>query len=308
MVEQVDDVLDDKIDLSKYSIGDYVNYTYDPAGNYKLTSAQCGSSNNPTSGIQQTTGLKWRILNLDEKNGTIDLISASLTKTKVYFYGILGYNNGPYFMNEICKAQYSNKKLGVEARSLNLEDMEKHLTTYGIIARNKCANSVKYGKTKTYTSAQYPSLYANQKGAGMNENKVPDSALTKEGFIADPYEKSKKIAEIEPTTDKTSQIGKPLTVTHTYYQILINETNYGAAYKVLSNTNRYWVAARFVSAYSGYSSFGLRTAYTDSRGHNMFKSDGTENDYSYYLRPVVTLPARLLSENKVGVVWQLNVQ
>ena len=39
-------------------------------------------------------------------------------------------------MNEICKAQYSNKTLGVEARSINLLDMEKHLKPDGITARN----------------------------------------------------------------------------------------------------------------------------------------------------------------------------
>lgn len=39
---------------SKYKIGDYVNYTYDPAENYKITSATCGSSSNPADGIPQT--------------------------------------------------------------------------------------------------------------------------------------------------------------------------------------------------------------------------------------------------------------
>ena len=92
------------VDLSKYKIGDYVNYTYDTAENYKITSATCGSSSNPADGIPQTTGLKWRILNIDEAKGTVDLISENPTGTSVYFSNILGYNNGPYLMNEICKA------------------------------------------------------------------------------------------------------------------------------------------------------------------------------------------------------------
>ena len=82
--------------FSNPKIGDYVNYTYDTAENYKITSETCGSSSNSAEGIPQTTGLKWRILNIDEANGTVDLISENPTETSVYFSNILGYNNGPY--------------------------------------------------------------------------------------------------------------------------------------------------------------------------------------------------------------------
>ena len=101
-------------------IGDSVNYTYDSAGSYSLSSAYSGDykSNNQT--IAQTTGLTWQVLNVDKENDTVDIISTNTTSSTVYFRDILGYNNGPYFMNEICKAQYSNKTLGVEARNINL--------------------------------------------------------------------------------------------------------------------------------------------------------------------------------------------
>ena len=85
-----------------------------------------GYSSNQT--IAQTTGLTWKVLNVDKENDTVDIISTNPTSSTVTFANILGYNNGPYLMNEICKAQYSNKTLGVEARSINLLDMEKHLT------------------------------------------------------------------------------------------------------------------------------------------------------------------------------------
>ena len=114
-------------------IGDSVNYTYDPAGSYSLSSTYSGSSDQT---IAQTTGLTWKVLNVDKENDTVDIISTNPTSSTVYFKNILGYNNGPYLMNEICKAQYSNKTLGVNARSINLLDMEKHLTSPGITARN----------------------------------------------------------------------------------------------------------------------------------------------------------------------------
>ena len=311
LTEEMNNALGEKpkVDLSKYKIGDYVNYTYDTAENYVLTSATCGSSSNPTDGIPQTSGLKWRILNIDETNGTVDLISENPTGTSVYFSNILGYNNGPYLMNEICKAQYSNKSLGVNARSINLLDMEKHLTAAGIAARNGDTNGVQqYGKTKTYASnTKYPSLYAGQKGAGVDVAEENASSILQDHTKGnDPYGESKPIATTEPTTDNTSGTGNPLTVTQTYYNISINSTNYGDAYKVLSNSTWYWVASRYVVTDSDRANFGLRGAYTITHGANMFNSYGSTINNGDRLRPVVSLSSSILSDAKdASGAWNL---
>ena len=316
LTEEMNNALGEKpkVEQSKYKIGDYVNYTYDPAENYKITSATCGSSSNPTDGIPQTTGLKWRILNIDEANGTVDLISENPTGTRVYFSNILGYNNGPYLMNEICKAQYSNKSLGVNARSINLLDMEKHLTAAGIAARNAYkykynSDTAKYGTTKTYTSnTEYPSLYAGQKGAGVNVAEANASTIAQPDISKgnDPYEESKPIAKTEPTTDNTSGTGNPLTVTQTYYNISINSTNYGDAASVLSNSNKFWVASRDVGTYSDTANFGLRYAYTVTDGDYMFNSSGSTGNISVRLRPVVSLSSSLLTGEKTNDAWNLS--
>ena len=282
-------------------IGDSVNYTYDPAGSYSLSSTYSGSSDQT---IAQTTGLTWKVLNVDKENDTVDIISTNPTSSTVYFKNILGYNNGPYLMNEICKAQYSNKTLGVNARSINLLDMEKHLTAAGIAARNAYSSNVKYGTTKTYTSnTKYPSLYANQKGAGPNVSSITPSDTTKGN---DPYEESKPIATTEPTTDNTSGTGDPLTVTQTYYNIPINDTNYGTASSILANGTPFWVAARYVGAYSGYARFGLRFVDTGSNGFVMFYSNGGTDGDDYALRPVVSLPSSLLTGEQTNGAWNLS--
>ena len=300
--------------LEDIKIGDYVNYTYDTAENYVLTSATCGSSSNPADGIPQTTGLKWRILNIDEANGTVDLISENPTGTSVYFSNILGYNNGQYLMNEICKAQYSNKSLGVNARSINLLDMEKHLTPEGIAARNAYSTDVKYGTTKTYTSnTKYPSLYAGQKGAGVNASTIAQPDISKGN---DPYEESKPIATTEPTNDNTSGTGNPLTVTQTFYNISINKDNYGDAGSVLSNSTAFWVASRFVNTNEAYAYFGLRSAHvmTDGAGAThtymfgdcLFRSYVNPGTGSNRLRPVVSLPFSLLTGEQTNGAWNLS--
>ena len=302
-----------EINLDEIQIGDYVNYTYDidsASSSYTLESTYSGYSSNQT--IAQTTGLTWKVLNVDKENDTVDIISTNTTSSTVYFYNILGYNNGPYLMNEICKAQYSNKTLGVEARSINLLDMEKHLTPTGITARNAYTNSVKYGTTKTYTgSTKYPSLYANQKGAGpnitaANANTISQPDITKGN---DPYEESKPIVPkgtTEPTTSSTYGTGSPLTVTQTFYYIPINDTNCGTAYSILANGTTFWVAARFVDAYSSYAYFGLRVAYTNTDGDGMFDSDGLSYGNDHALRPVVSLPSSLLTGEQTNGAWNLS--
>ena len=286
-------------------IGDSVNYTYDidsASSSYTLESKYSGYSSNQT--IAQTAGLTWKVLNVDKENDTVDIISTNPTSSTVYFGNILGYNNGPYYMNEICKAQYSNKTLGVNARSINLLDMEKHLTAAGIAARNAYTNAVKYGTTKTYTSnTKYPSLYANQKGAGPNASSISQPDITKGN---DPYEESKPIATTEPTTDNTSGTGNPLTVTQTFYYIPINDTNYGTASSVLANSTYFWVASRYVYTYSDYADFGLRNANTNTSGDDMFDSDGNTYSNGDRLRPVVSLPSSLLTGEQTNGAWNLS--
>ena len=311
LTEEMNNALGEKpkVDLSKYKIGDYVNYTYDTASNYVLTSATCGSSSNPTDGIPQTKGLKWRILNIDETKGTVDLISENPTDTDVYFSDAKGYNNGPYLMNAICESQYSNSTLNVKARNISLLDMEKHLTTPGITARNGYSSVVQYGATKTYTDnySNYPLLYDGQKGAGVNLAEANASSILQDHTKGnDPY--SESVETTSPIADKTYKQAdkKVLTVTQTYYYISIDETNYGDAAKVLNNSTPYWVSGRYVDAYSGDAYFGLRGAGTGMSGRDMFCSNGDGGSHNYCLRPVVSLPSSILSETKdASGAWNL---
>ena len=312
LTEEMNNALGEKpkVDLSKYKIGDYVNYTYDTVSSgYETKSEENGYGNQTIA--QSTETLKWRILNIDEANGTVDLVSAEPTSNTVRFQGILGYNNGPYIMDKICEALYSNNSRGIKARSIDLLDMEKHLTSDGITARNGSSITVKYGKTKTYASnTKYPSLYAGQKGAGVNvaetevETKMEKIDITKGN---DPYEESKAIAETEPIKDSSFGTGKPLTVTSTYYGISINGTNYGTAGDVMKSNNVFWVASRDVCASSDYAYFGLRRADTGMSHYNLYYSNGNAYSIYYRLRPVVSLPSSILSDTKdaASEAWNL---
>ena len=115
-------------------VGDYVNYTYDEkVEGYNLLSTQSGYTSDQT--VNQKSGMKWRVLNI-HANGTVDLIGdVSSSDQGIYFSGALGYNNGVYLLNDICKELYSNSSLGVTARSINMEDIESQMNETGIAAR-----------------------------------------------------------------------------------------------------------------------------------------------------------------------------
>ena len=284
-------------DLSKYNIGDEVAYTYDVvSGGYSLTAAQSGSESDQTV-AQSSTTLKWKIINKDESKGTIDIVSAEPTSNTVYFRGVLGYNNGVYLINDICEKLYSNTAKGIKARSINLEDMEKHLTDAGFTARNGYSGStVKYGVTKTYTSnKQYPKLYASQIGAGITSTSVTKPDIVK---TIDPYKESSK-GYTTPTAETSDTAGDSgLTVTQTYYYIPINEANYGATAAILANSNYFWVPSRYVITNLSRAGFGLRFADTNMGGHYMFYSDGDVGDSNYRLRPLVSLSSSVLTGEK----------
>lgn len=262
-------------------IGDYINYTYDTVGDgYDLPTTQSGYTSNQT--IAQTTGLKWRILNING-DGTVDLISETVPDAIVYFHGALGYNNGAYLLNNICKELYSNSNLGTMARSVNLEDIEKLMNEKGIAVKDAYNNgTAMYGESKTYTeNSSYPLLYAKENGSGINTDVIKTNGI---GISDEGYTTS---------TEETSTKADSLTVTQSYYGGTQQSSYFdnSEAYDIFFNSGtKYWLASRYTSCYSDYVSFGWR--YVDNSniyGGGMFNSYNTPVSFGFCIRPVVTL-------------------
>ena len=251
-------------DRTGLKVGDYINYKPDTeeGKTYSLLGAQSGYRDDQTIAMEI---LNWRILKI-KADGSMDIISTP--GSSVYFRGALGYNNGVYLLNDICKELYSNTTKGVTARSVNLKDMEDWLTDAGKTARDEYTNNygIKYGETKTYTDSYTytPNAYNSEEDENSNHY-------------------------TSPTTETYTKLGT-LNAKQTYYNIPIDEQNYGEGAKVLSNSNDYWVAARYIDCSPSDASFGLRRANTRMRGYYMFNSLNSNNgDSSYHIRAVVSL-------------------
>ena len=181
-VNNIDQIYDDTLnehieDFLK--IGDYVNYNYDTVSSaYSLKSSETGYASNQS--LAQTQGLNWRILAIND-NGTIDLISEEQTNESIYFNDSLGYNNGVLLINNVCKNFYSNNSLGINARNLNLKDIENHLNESGINAIKDYRNNqsqLKYGDSKDGGgNYSYPNLYAKENGSGINTTETKKDGI-----------------------------------------------------------------------------------------------------------------------------------
>ena len=271
-------------DRTGIAVGDYINYTPDGTSKTsyekdKLSSTITGSTSN-SSDINQNT-LNWQVLRIYD-DGSMDLIG-SQTIQIIYFSGALGYNNGVYVMNDICKTLYSRS--GIEARSVNLDDVEYWLTDTGKTTRSNFSyysGGPTYGNTQTYTGSNsyYPNIYQYQNGAGINTTDVKTNGISE----SDSYYS-------EPTTENYSQANTSgLTVTQTYYYISsINETNFGEGTKALHSSNFYWVASRYANCRSSFADFGLHYAGAGLLGDYMFLSYSGASSGSNSLRPVVSL-------------------
>ena len=281
--------------MDDLQVGDYVAYKPDTAEDYTLYDAYSGytDDDSDTQTIKQED-LKWRVLSIND-DGTVDLISANPTSKKIYFQGALGYNNGVYLLNDISAKLYSNSSLGATARSLNIEDIEKHMTEAGLNYIHEYSSSagVAYGKTKTYTSHKYyPNLYEYENGSGINGAEVKKDGIEQ----SESYYSS-------PTTETYSQAdSNGLTVTQKYYESSMNSSYYDNStfYNLIHKAGggSYWLASRYVDAYTSigavFAIFGLRRVnISDLNDISLFYSNSSYGKNALSLRHVVSLKSNI---------------
>ena len=332
-------------DRTELKVGDYVNYTYVGSNTVKsitLDNAIAGigtySDNKlitPTATpqtISAKTGLKWRILNINE-DGTVDLTCEGTgTSTYIGFRGARGYTNGVIVLNNLCRELFApstsdtniNKNSSkITVRNMTVEDIEKHLITT-VLNGTKVhgyARNIKYGgngavatsgTTQSYTedyNKKYPRIYADEKYSGVRNGNNKEQS---DNIINSP------IIEIPGDNDWTEvDSADGLTVTQTYYAASLNRNDMKNSdndsgtdvYDMLIQSQQYWLASRFVSADStSEAAFGLRcVSGWEVKGYNLFESNGWPTEAYYQLKPVVSLGSSVIIETCNGTNSSTNM-
>ena len=258
--------------------GQYVDYT-PTTGSFTSSSSYNGSSNQNFSTI---TGLNWRVLGESTENNKLILISDKIANTKFTLKGINGYNNGVLLLNNACKSMYSNSNLGVTGRSLNIDDIETHMT-YDKTTYSRWGTTPDYGKEYTATDDYYPKIFADEKTGAPNG---------KYGSKYDLSEQEEYVTGRVKVTSKYNMKGK-----FTYYTFTMStSTMKNQTYvDLFSSSTQNWIASRC----AGYGMtdddgwywyiFHIRNATVD--GYNLYSStyEDSEPSYSYAVRPVVEI-------------------
>ena len=254
--EEIDKIIDGENPTTgkipeEMQVGDVVHYTpVTTETSYKLTSDKSGYDTDQTITQQNLT---WKVLG---KNAdSVEIMGVPTEGGEVSLKGATGYNNGVYLLDEMCKTLYSNIKLGVEARSIDIEDIESKMSEYGIEMRgyyNDYENDIQYGYTRMYSGdeAWYPNLAKYENILGIDDGEVNTVGIGKN-------DDGTKVGEIEiPLIEKSSdsinsrtKASNNIEVRMTYYEAELTPFDFDDGnffYSFIKGAEcRFWFASRY---------------------------------------------------------------
>ena len=298
-------------------VGDYIRYIPDNTkSTYNLKAIYSGYSSDQIIDNSYDPQ-SWRIMEIDENRNVTKLLGIS--SKAIGIGGSVGYNNGVYLLNDICKSRYENTSLEATARSLNIEDIEAQMNTTGIATRNAYkSGSVQYGTTRKYTNSytKYPAIYAQEKYSGIGISDVADGTQIITGNLdnialkkMNPNGKSESnnIYEILPTiSDGIVSSSINLTCTQTYYYFnntpnsYFDDTNF---YNIIFKTGtRFWIASRFSDCNSNYSraNFGIRLISGSILSGTDFYQSNDNSFHNLYFNLAIVISLNSITRIKSG--------
>ena len=249
---------------------------YNPSGTYNWQSEYATSFDSSSeyyntynvtlnSATRQSFNISnWKVLSIDESAGTVELVPSSPTTGEVRLQGIQGYNNGVKLLNDACNALYGNSTKGISARSINIEDIEKYMTTEALVDAHSYTSSdsnTTYGNqvSSVYSSSnmQYPVIYAQEKLAVINGYSNGNTGLGLSEQNAPFIERSvgtSKASSIRPYQTYWSKSSSEMATAFKDYK---EGANYYNLIMPKGTSTQYWLASRSVSTYSYYCAFSV---------------------------------------------------
>lgn len=315
-----------KIDISeipKIKVGDTVAYSNE--GQYSFNKYYAGqktdgSETDQNSAVSLNTASgssyavsNWKVFNVDERTGTVELISSTPTQGAITFGnsdvqdgGANGYNNAVKILNDMCDAFYSNSAKNIYARSINEDDIIKVMTTDSITSlRDNYINTVQYGnKNLSYTvNKNYPNIYEKEIKGVINDVEVSNGLKqsVQSEFVKGYTNASDSIFPYQTTwvADFSRNDFKSLNnnTSDTYYKLLISDN--------LSSYDSYWLASRSIDLLGSSCAFNIGNIGMGKLGAStLYTSSGDKYAVSLKLRPIISVPIDNL-ENLTANSWRV---
>ncbi len=262
----------------KVKVGDYVEYIPDTA-EYTTDTNNTGRTSTQTL---NTETKDWRVLYVNSETGEVLLTTNGIVNNGTYLQGKKGYFRGPTELNNICKALYSNSSLGITARSMTIEDLNKAYN----YTPSEPTRYAYYPKETTFAEGDTTIEYN-----GKTYTKTSHGDSTAKFYTSDGGGIEK--TDGDGFTYREPEAGNPVYVTQTYYGYYNPSLSNSTVGSILGNSWG-WLASPCVGIDSSYAIFGVRRV--DGGGVNvdfLYYSIGFTNSYSNGVRPLVSLGSML---------------
>ena len=262
----------------KVKVGDYVEYIPDTA-EYTTDTNNTGYTSVQTL---NTETKDWRVLYVNSETGEVLLTTNGIVNDRTYLQGTKGYLRGPAELNNICKTLYSNSSLGIIARSMTIEDL------------NKACNYIPSEPTTRY--AYYPSGTTFAEGDttieynGKTYTKKAHAISTARFYTSDGGGVEK--TDSDGFTYRTPEADNPVYVTQTFYSCNPSSEN-STAGSILGSSYG-WLASPSVDLGSSTANFEVRYASSSRVSANcLYISHGSTRSNSLGVCPLVSLGSML---------------
>ena len=265
-------------------VGDYVEYIPDIA-EYTTDTNNTGYTSAQTF---KTQSKDWRVLYKNTETGEVLLTTNGIVNDgtgekneKMCLVGTKGYFRGQTELNNICKALYSNSSLGITARSMTVEDL------------NKACN---YTPSESIRYAYYPNGTTFAEGNttieynGKTYTKTAHGNSTVKFYTSDGGGIEK--TDSDGFTYRTPEADNPVYVTETYCRY--NPSSSNSTVGSILGVSYGWLASPCVDLDSSYANFLVRVAISSGvDAGDMYVSDGDASSISFGVCPLVSLGSML---------------
>ncbi len=300
-------------------VGDIVAYTANDSnyiwqGKYSGEAEEINVTLNNTNDEYKIT--EWKVYDLNNSTGTIELISSNATTGKVFLGYAQGYNNAVYLLNEACNKLYGNVNKGIIGRNINIEDIEnkmteealdkeensahKYLNAYGYSYGSKANNAY------ALNASTYPEIYAQEKLS------VIDGKTNENGIGA-----SKQFRLVEKADTLTNKLQATKNIQPYHSNWYKNNAFMQNAFKSLNNNNEktyyelvmpedaktsYWVSTRVVGLYEESCGFSIRYVNSGNIGAfftcSSYNNTDTDQGIALPMRPIISVDASMIAFNE----------
>ena len=228
-------------------VGDYVEYIPDTA-EYTTDTNNTGYTSAQTL---NTETKDWRVLYVNSETGEVLLTTNGIVNSGIDLRGTKGYFRGPTELNNICKALYSNSSLGITARSMTVEDL------------NKACNYIPSEPTRRY--AYYPEGTTFVEGDttikynGKTYTKKAHYSSTAKFYTSDGGGIEK--TDSDGFTYREPEANNPVYVTQTWYSYTPNSKD--STVGSILESSYSWLASPCVGLSSSYAYFIVPHVYNN---------------------------------------------